>query len=64
MLTVAHGAWRAGLEERGISKSTARRSVTLRQRYAALFQVETFRSVAAMAETQRGMVAFARKEER
>ena len=44
---VPHGGWRAGLEERGISKSTAHRFITLRKRYPEMSQVGTFRSVQA-----------------
>ena len=42
-----HGGWRTGLEERGISKSTAHRFITLRKRYPEMSQVGTFRSVQA-----------------
>ena len=42
-----HGAWRTSLEERGISKSTAHRFITLRKRYPEMSQLGTYKSVQA-----------------
>ena len=42
-----HGAWRSGLEERGISKSTAQRFISLRKKYPEMPQIGTFSSVSA-----------------
>ncbi len=41
------GAWRCGLEERGISKSTAQRFISLRKKYPEMSQIGTFSSVSA-----------------
>ena len=42
-----HGGWRSGLEERGITKSTAHRFISLRKKYPQMSQVGTFSSVSA-----------------
>ena len=42
-----HGGWRSGLEERGITKSTAHRFISLRKKYPEMSQVGTFSSVSA-----------------
>ena len=42
-----HGGWRAGLEERGITKSTAHRFISLRKKYPEMSHLGTFSSVSA-----------------
>ena len=42
-----HGGWRSGLEERGITKSTAHRFISLRKKYPEMSQLGTFSSVSA-----------------
>lgn len=42
-----HGGWRSGLEERGITKSTAHRFISLRKKYPEMSQVGTYSSVSA-----------------
>ena len=42
-----HGGWRSGLEERGITKSTAHRFISLRKKYPQMSQLGTFSSVSA-----------------
>ena len=42
-----HGGWRSGLEERGITKSTAHRFIRLRKKYPQMSQLGTFASVSA-----------------
>ena len=41
------GAWRSGLEERGISGSTAQRFISLRKKHPEMSQTGTFSSVSA-----------------
>jgi len=40
-----HGGWRSGLEERGTTKSTAHRFISLRKKYPEMSQLGTFSSV-------------------
>ena len=42
-----HGGWRSGLDQRGITKSTAHRFISLRKKYPEMSQLGTFSSVSA-----------------